>query len=224
MQIIENVFVVPGIVANLYIIRDPDGLTLIDAGLPRSEKKVLSYVANLGKSASDVKRIILTHSDLDHVGSLAALQKATGAHTYASQIEADAIATGQPSRQIQSSGFSLRRVLFALLGPFFKGTPVQVDEILTEGQTLSILGGLHVLETPGHTPGHISLHAPEAGILFCGNSMVTDENVIHGSRPSVTWDQEKAKESVQKQAALGAQIVCSGHGPVVKDAAGKFPV
>ena len=224
MKIIENVFVVPGVVANTYILIDDDGLTIIDAGLPRSEKKILAYVANLGKSAGDVKRIILTHSDLDHVGALVALQKATGARTFASQIEADAIAAGEPSRQISSSGFSLRRILFALVGLLFKAKPFQVDEILSDGQTLPILGGLRVVETPGHTPGHVSLFAPKVDLLFCGDSMVTSENTIHGSRPAVTWDEAQANESVRKQAELGANIVCSGHGPVIRDASGKFPI
>ncbi len=54
--------------------------------------------------------------------------------------------------------------------------------------------------------------------------MVTDESGIHGSRRGLTWDDAKARESERKQAALGARIVCSGHGPVVMDSAGKFPV
>ena len=224
MKIIENVFVVPRVTANLYIIVDGDGLTLVDAGLPRSEKKVLDYIAGLGKSARDVKRIILTHSDLDHVGSLAALQKATGARTYASQIEADAIAAGKPSREIKRSGFSLRSILFALARPFFKAMPFKVDEIVVDGQSLPILGDLRVVDTVGHTPGHISLFAPAAGILFCGDSMVTDEKGIHGSRSDVTWDNARAREAEKKQSALGTRIVCSGHGPVVRDAEGKFPV
>jgi glyoxylase-like metal-dependent hydrolase (beta-lactamase superfamily II) len=224
MKIIDNVFIVPGVVANPYILVDADGLTVIDTGLPRSEKKILAYVAGLGQSASDVKRIILTHSDFDHVGGLAALQKATGARTYAGKIEADAIAAGKPSREINPSGFSLRRILFALMRPFFKATPFQVDEILSDGQTLPTLGGLRVLDTAGHTPGHISLFASEVGVLFCGDSMVSDEQGLHGSRSGVTWDEAKAKEAVKKQSALGARIVCSGHGPVVMDVAGKFPL
>ena len=224
MKIIDNVFIVPGVMANPYIIVDTDGLTVIDTGLPRSEKKILAYIASLGKSARDVKRIILTHSDLDHVGGLAALKKATGARTYASKIEAEAIAAGKPSRVINPSGFSLRRLMFTLMRPFMKVAPFQVDEILSDGQALPMLGGLRVVETIGHTPGHISLFAPASGILFCGDSMVTDVNGIQGSRPGVTWDQAKAKESAIKQSLLGAIIVCSGHGPVVKDAAGKFPV
>jgi glyoxylase-like metal-dependent hydrolase (beta-lactamase superfamily II) len=224
MKIIDNLYIVPGVVANPYILVDEDGLTVIDAGLPRSHKKILAYVAGLGKRAQDVKRIILTHSDLDHVGGLPALQKATGATTYASRIEAQAIAAGKASRQIQPPGFSLRRLLFALFRPFFKAAPFQVDEILVGGQVLPVLGGLRVVETPGHTPGHISLFAPAVGALFCGDSMVSDGDGIHGSRPAVTWDETQARASVQKQAKLRPGIVCPGHGPVVVDAAGKFPV
>ena len=224
MKIVENVYAVPGIVANPYILVDADGLTIIDTGLPRSEKKILAYITNLGKSAQDVKRIILTHSDFDHIGALPALHGATGAHTYASQIEAGAIAAGKPSREIKPSGFSMQRVLFTLMRPFFKATPFQVDEILTDGQILPVLGGLHVVATPGHTPGHISLFLPALSVLFCGDSMVTDKNGIHGSRSGVTWDEAKARESESKQAALGARIVCSGHGPVVMDAIGRYPL
>jgi|RhiMetdeSRZDD1v2_1073273.scaffolds.fasta_scaffold37488_2 glyoxylase-like metal-dependent hydrolase (beta-lactamase superfamily II) len=224
MKIIDNVFVVPGVVANPYIIVDPDGLTVIDAGLPRSQKKILAYVAGLGKQAQAVKRIIITHADLDHFGGLAALQAATGARTYASKIEAAAIAIGKSSREIKPTGFSFRRVLFAVMRPLMKATPFQVDEIISEGQTLPILGGLRVVETPGHTPGHISLFASSVGVLFCGDSIVSDEKGLHGSRPGITWDETKARESERKQATLGASIVCSGHGPVVMDAKGKFPI
>jgi len=224
MKITENVFVVPGVVANTYILVDGDEVTVIDAGLPRSQKKILAYISGLGKRAQDVRRIIITHADLDHFGGLAALKAATGARTYASRIETDAIAQGRSSRQIRPSGLSLRRVLFALLQPFVKATPVQVDEILAEGDTLPVLGGVRVVETPGHTPGHISLFAASAKILFCGDSMVSDGNGLLGSRPGITWDETKARESERKQAALGATIVCSGHGSVIMDANGKFPV
>ena len=224
MKIIDNVFVVRGVVANPYLIVDADGLTVIDTGLPRSQKKILAYVAGLGKRAQDVKRIIITHADFDHIGGLAALQAATGARTYASKIEADAIALGKSSREIKATGFSLRRVLFALMRPFMKLTPFQVDETLAEGQTLPVLGGLRVIGTPGHTPGHVSLFAPSVGVLFCGDSMVADDQGLQGSRPGITWEETRARESERKQAALGAHIVCSGHGPVVMDANGKFPV
>jgi glyoxylase-like metal-dependent hydrolase (beta-lactamase superfamily II) len=222
MEILPNVHLIPDIIANPYLIVEPDGLTLIDTGIPGSENKILKYISDLGRSPRDLKRIILTHSDLDHVGSLPALKQASGARPYASDIEARAIAQGRASRQIKPAN-PLRRILFSIVRFWFKAIPIQVDEILADGQDLPILGGMRVVETAGHTPGHISLYVPGLSLLFAGDSMVSDENGLYGSRPANTWDSVKANESVRKQAALGASIVCPGHGPVIKDAMDKFP-
>jgi glyoxylase-like metal-dependent hydrolase (beta-lactamase superfamily II) len=222
MEIIPNIHLIPDIIANPYLIIDPDGLTLIDTGLPGSDKKILNYIAGMGRSPADLKRIIITHSDMDHIGGLYTLKKVTGARTYASDIEAKAIASGKPSRPIKP-GLTLRRVLMSILSLWMKPHPMQVDEILKDGQVLPLLGGLQVVETAGHTPGHISLYASKSAVLFPGDSMVSDDKGLHGSRPAVTWDMTKADESVRKQTALGARIVCPGHGPVVTDAQDKFP-
>ena len=222
MEIIPNVHLIPNIVANPYLIVDPDGLTLIDAGLPGNHKKILNYISGLGHTPSDLKRIIITHADIDHIGGLSALKKASGAQIFTSKIEAEAIAERKPSRQIQSSR-TLRRVLMGIMLYFMQPREVQADVILSEGQILPVLGGLRVVETPGHTPGHISLFSPSTGILFTGDSIVTREGELVRSVKANTWDEAKADESARKQAALGAQIVCPGHGAVVKEAANKFP-
>ena len=223
MEIAPKVHLIPDVMANPYLIVEPDGLTLIDTGLPGSHKKILEYITDTNHSAHDLVRILITHSDLDHVGGLAALKKASGARVYASGVEAKAIAQGIPSRRIKPTKFT-RRVFMFFLGRFFKPTPIHVDEIIAEGQTLPVLDGLQVLETSGHTPGHISFFAPVSGVLFVGDSIVSRLTGLAGSVPANTWDQTAAAESVRKQAALGAQVVCSGHGPVVTDAAGKMPV
>ena len=58
---------------------DPDGLTLIDTGLPGSGRKILNYISGLGRSPSDLKRIIITHSNIDHFGGLSEIKKASSA-------------------------------------------------------------------------------------------------------------------------------------------------
>jgi glyoxylase-like metal-dependent hydrolase (beta-lactamase superfamily II) len=222
MEILPNIHLIPNIVANAYLLVDPGGLTLIDAGLPGSHRKILRFMASLGFTPADLKRILITHADFDHVGGLAALKAASGARIFASLIEAQAMAEGHSSRPLNPRSVIVR-LLFDLMASLFKPAPVRADELLADGQILPVLGGLRVLETLGHTPGHMSLFAPTAGVLFCGDSIVSEESGLRGSHGANNWDQAKSDESVRKQAALGAHIVCSGHGPVVMDAAGKFP-
>ena len=222
MEIIPNVHLIPNIVANPYLLIDPDGLTLIDAGLPGSHRKILRYLAGLGYAPKDLNRILITHADFDHVGGLAALKAASGARVYASPVEAQAMLERHASRPLKPRSM-VTKLLFNLMAGLFKPARVQTDELLLDGKVLPVLGGLQVIETLGHTPGHISLFAPSAGILFCGDSIVSEENGLRGSSGANNWDQAKADESVRQQAALGATIVCSGHGPVVRDAIGKFP-
>ena len=222
MEILPNIHLVPNIVANPYLLIGPDGLALIDAGLPGSHKKILRYLSGLGYAPGDLKRILITHADFDHVGGLAALKAASGARVYASAVEAQAIQAGHSSRALKPRS-PIVKLLFDLMAGLFKPAPLQVDELLTDGQVLPVLDGLQVVETLGHTPGHVSFYAPSAGVLFCGDSLVSEESGLRGSTGSNNWDQEKSDASVRRQAALGARIVCSGHGPVVMDAAGKFP-
>ncbi len=224
MKIIDNVFLIPGVMANSYLLVDPDGLTILDTGMPYSEKKTIEYITRLGRSVRDIRRILITHADLDHYGCMAALQNVSGAHTYASRVEASAIAVGQSSRPVNRSVGCFQRFVIMMMGRLLKPMPVQVDETLEEGQVLPVLGGLQVVETPGHAPGHLSYYSPSAGILFCGDSMRSDGKEFRGSRSRNNWDQAMAEASVRKQKDLGARVVCPGHGPAVYDAVQKFPV
>jgi glyoxylase-like metal-dependent hydrolase (beta-lactamase superfamily II) len=147
-----------------------------------------------------------------------ALEETSGARVYASRIEAEATAAGRPSRELKRRGI-FQALLFARLAPMLRAKSATVDEILSGGQELPVLGGLRVIDTPGH----ISLFAPSARILFAGDSMGSRDGGLRASRGANTWDEAKAVESVRAQAALDPQIVCVGHGPIVTDAAGKFP-
>jgi glyoxylase-like metal-dependent hydrolase (beta-lactamase superfamily II) len=221
VEIIPNVHLIPNGFVNAYLIVDPDGLTLIDAGMARNGKAILDYIAGLGRSPADLRRILVTHADPYHVGALAALKAASGARIACGSAEAEAIAAGRSSREIKPA--PLLRPLLGLLTAFFKTVPASVDDLLADGQVLPVLGGLCVVATPGHTPGHVSLFAPAAGILFTGDSIVSKKDRLYPSVPANTWDAAQAQASARAQAALGATIVCPGHGPVVTDAAGKFP-
>ncbi|KAF0106989.1 MAG: beta-lactamase domain-containing protein [Anaerolineaceae bacterium] len=216
MKIAANIHIIPGVTAHPYLLVDSDGLTLIDTGIPGSANKILRYIKQAGYARRDLNRILLTHADYDHAGSLAALKKATGARVYASLFEARAVATGQFPRSLKTDNIFLKPV-FALAERLGRISPAHVDEHLSDGQVLPVLGGLFVVDTKGHTPGHLSFFAPSVGVLFSGDSILSVKDRLVGSHGSVTWDQEKADASVLKQLALKARIVCSGHGAVEMD-------
>lgn len=223
MKITDNIHVIPNVQANSYLVVEPEGLTIIDTGMPFSEKQILKYIVSLGRSAEEIGHILITHADLDHYGCLAALKKASGARTYASRPEAEAMARGASSRPVDRNIGRFQGLVIYLMRKYLKPTPIMVDEILTDGQVLPVLGGLQVVETPGHSPGHLSFYAPSLRVLFCGDSMKSNDKGLRASRSRNNWDQSLVNGSAMKQAVLGAQIICPGHGPVIKGADIKFP-
>ena len=211
---IENTFV------NLWLIVEPDGLTLIDTGLARSgPKKVLAEIAAIGRQPADLKRILITHTDADHTGGAAELKRLTGARVFARGVEADAMRAGSTSRK---PGNAAMRVIFGALGGLLMPTPAVIaDETLVDGQILPILGGLQALATPGHTPGHTSFFAASKGLLIAGDSFRATGGKLSFDPAPVHWNYDVGVASARKQAGLGAVLVCCGHGPALRNP--KFP-
>lgn len=220
MEIIPGVYQINVRASNCILIDAEDGLTLVDAGVKSSLSLIEAYLQHLGKSSADLTRILLTHADLDHVGSAMALKARSGATIFASRIAANALAEGHSSRQIKVGIFSPIFSWFERRGDAMR---VDVDEILTGLDTLPILGGMQVLETPGHTPGHLSFYFPAHKLLVAGDSVSTQpDKVLYNRMKVFNWDQAQMKASVHMQAELQPEIVTSGHGPVVFGAARKF--
>ena len=209
---------------NLYLINDPDGLTVIDTGLARSGPKlVLKAIADMGRRPADLKRILITHADPDHTGGAAELKAKTGARIYASKIEAEAIEAGTTSREVQGGAFM--KAVFSVMGKVMMPlAPAHVDEIIMHGQVLPVLGGLQVIATPGHTPGHVSFYAPAHHILIAGDSMNASSGSLKFEPAPVHWSYEKGCESVKVEAGLNARVVCCGHGHVIEGAPVAFPL
>ena len=214
MEILPGIHKVDGVNCNCYFVKEPGGWALIDTGMPKNDKKILLYLrGTLGGQPSDVKTIIITHAHVDHVGSLDALKKATGAEVAAHEADADYIAGKKPAPMPASR--SLKFLLFRLLSPFMKAAPVEVDVRLKEHDTVA---GLKVIHTPGHTPGSICLLNPKRHVLFVGDLVRFVDGKVVG--PPITLDELQVKESMAKISKLEFDVMLSGHGePLRPDAA-----
>src|SRR4051794_41124061 len=106
-QILPNLYTFTGLLmGRVYLIEDPGGLTVIDAGLDSAAPKVIKQLEAAGRKASDVKRILVTHGHADHVGGLPALKAATGARVLASAQDRAAIEGREPVERVPEDKLS----------------------------------------------------------------------------------------------------------------------
>jgi glyoxylase-like metal-dependent hydrolase (beta-lactamase superfamily II) len=148
---------------NSFALVDDDGsVTLVDTGTKSAPPRIVAGLAAIGKHPSDVQRIVLTHAHPDHVGGAAELVKATGAPVAIGAADAGFAETGT-APPIDTSFLAGKLVARLPSGGF---PPVPVGAQLGDGQVLDVAGGLRVVATPGHSPGHVSLlHEPTATLI-----------------------------------------------------------
>ena len=180
MRIADGVYVLPiprgsrgaGGFLNLTLILDEqNGNTLVDAGLPGQAETIGAVLTEVGIGVRDLRRIIFTHQDLDHVGSGAALVRQSGATVLAHPADAAHIDGSlrplKPSPEMLEQRPQMREVLERL-------EPVRVDEHLADGDRLDLAGGTRVIFTPGHTPGHLSLYLERPKVLVAGDALTAE--------------------------------------------------
>lgn len=200
---------------NLSLILDSThGPTLVDTGLPGQLDALAAALAEAGVQVHDIKRIILTHQDIDHVGSLHDLVRATGAQVLAHATEIPAIDGTVLPRFAPPEVLEQRPELRAIVERF---QPTPVDVALHDGTRLDLAGGVRVIFTPGHTPGHISLYLERTGALISGDALTASEGQLTGPNESATPDMPAAGQSVRKLADLDVRTVVCYHGGVVQD-------
>jgi glyoxylase-like metal-dependent hydrolase (beta-lactamase superfamily II) len=206
------------VLGRVYLIEDPDGLTIVDAALPWAAWAIARQLVAAGRRPAEVKRILVTHGHPDHAGGLPRLKAITGAQVIASGAERAVIEGKAPVARRPPEGPPAigRRAWPPKVT--LQGTPV--DRVVEDGETLAeVMGGLRVIATPGHTPGHISFWQPDRRILFCGDVIAASLGM---RLPSPTWtvDMDENRRSIKRLADLEPAIVCFGHGrPLTRDAA-----
>lgn len=184
----------PHDLVNSFLIEGPDGgLTLVDAGLRNAHKKVLAALAELGRAPQDVTRILMTHAHSDHAGGLAGAAQATGAPVVAHERDAVYLRDGRPPAP--DASHLAGRLMARMPGRGF--AKVEVASTVMDGTVLD--GGLRVVHTPGHSPGHCSfLHEP-SGVLITGDAVFN----VRGLRYSPALFCTDVRQSRESAAVLG---------------------
>ena len=200
---------------NLSLIPDTThGPTLVDTGLPGQQDAIADALAEAGLRVPDLRRIILTHQDIDHIGSLHDLVQTSGARVLAHATEVPYIDGTVPPRFATPEMLARRPELRAVAEQF---QPTPVDEHLQDGTRLDLAGAVRVVFTPGHTPGHICLYLERSKTLVAGDALTASEGHLQGPNESATADMPTARQSVRKLAELDVQTIVCYHGGVVRE-------
>jgi len=207
----------PRAVVNAFLV-EADVLTVVDTGTVGSAGKVVAALRRLGHDPRDVGRIVVTHRHSDHAGNAAELARASGAEVHMSPGDAPYLAEGREQpRPRPATRLGRLMVPYVERALPWRLEPAAVRQTLVDG---AALGPFRVVETVGHTAGHVSLLWPERGILFTADAAAHLTTV--GPHPAAD-DPARARESFRRLAGLDFDVACFGHGrSIARGAAAAF--
>jgi len=196
---------------------DENELVLIDTALPGQTELLREAVSQAGFALEKITKVILTHQDMDHIGNAKVLA-GLGAETLAHEYEAPYISGEITSLRITEMERRLHEMNEgerAFLERMKAGAPyfyVKVDRLLSDGELLNFCGGIQVIHTPGHSPGHISLWLKGSNIMVAGDAALVSDGVLTGFDPNFNFDNPQADVSFQNMNGIGSAAVVCYHG------------
>jgi len=203
---------------------DDKEAVLVDTGMPGQLADIRKAVEAAGARFEDIRHIILTHQDIDHIGSLPELVEALdGVEVWAHNDDVPYIQGERPlikmNRERMEKLFeTLPQEQRAQALKLFDNPPkAHVAHILHGGEELPFHGGVQVVHTPGHTPGHISLFVASDGVLIAGDELRVDNGELTGPAPGATPDMPQALKSVGKLIPFDVHKVICYHGGLYED-------
>jgi hydroxyacylglutathione hydrolase len=187
---------------NVYLMGD----VLIDAGTRHAGRRILRQL-----SGRTVNVHALTHAHPDHQGASHEVCETLGIPLWCGELDADAVETGDVAAADSPINGLIKRI--------WPGPAHPVTKRLKEGDTVA---GFTVLDTPGHSPGHVSYWRESDRTLVCGDvfnnmHLITGIPGLHEPPTMFTPDPARNRESMRRLAALEPRLVCFGHGPPLRD-------
>lgn len=169
---------------------------LIDTSLPWKGKALVRGLESLGIQPQSIKHILLTHHDIDHIGSVRMLQLLSGASLWASEADIPYI-TGETPRP------SFKKYA----GKIFRTKKPEGIRAFSDNDTIS---GVRVIRTPGHTPGHACFLYDN--VLFAGDLVENKKGSVIPYPAPWTADPATLLNSIKSVEEYSFEWVCPAHG------------
>jgi glyoxylase-like metal-dependent hydrolase (beta-lactamase superfamily II) len=209
---------------------DPQDAVLVDAGLPGMAGKFVNAIKQAGVSLEKIGKVIITHHDLDHLGSLRDLQELAQ-----NSFEVLAHADEVPYIQGEKIPVKLTPKMLAQMEEMMKGMPeenrkammgmgeviakqkLKVARAVGDGEELPCCGGIQIIYTPGHTPGHICLYHKASKTLIAGDLLFAEKGKLGPAPSLINADTSMAMASIEKISRYDVANVIAYHGGLFQD-------
>jgi glyoxylase-like metal-dependent hydrolase (beta-lactamase superfamily II) len=212
------------------LIWDGKTMVLVDAGFPGQLPEIRRAIMKASASLDKINKIIITHHDRDHIGSLRNIlnelpQKASvlahkeekpyiEGHTLPCKVTlADAPDSPYPPEM---------KAVFLRQKIDYLDFTVSVDGTLEDGEELPFCGGITVIHTPGHTPGHICLYIGQSKTLIAGDALSVENKKLSTPPKLASFDPPLAVRSLDKLVRYNIETAICYHGGIWKGSASQF--
>lgn len=201
-----------------YLLVTDAGATLIDAGLPRHRKDLRRTLAEAGLAEEDIRGIVLTHGDSDHIGFAEALRAEHGIPIFVHTADA-ARATGVEKPPKTALPPWRLGPLLGFVGVLLRRGartrhPREVQQV-TGGDVLDLPGSPEIVALPGHSPGSTAVYLPTASAVCVGDALTTKHVLTGEERVQIgpfSDDERQAAASIERLRQIDARYVLPGHG------------
>lgn len=192
---------------------DGEGLTLVDSGIQRLAPRIVKSIRNLSLDPRAVQDVLLSHWHPDHAGSARRLRESSAQPAVWVGEEDLGVVTGRQSPAEQAAGpADVTRLGRLWCRVNRAGPPVPDARALRDRDHRDVAGGLDVIATPGHTPGHCAFHLPAAGVMLAGDAIF---NVFFASRGPLFAANALSRQaaSLRRLAECDFRLLAPVHGP-----------
>ena len=205
------------------LIWDDNNVILVDAGLPGGLPDIKEEMNKTGVSFDKLDKIIITHQDMDHIGGLPDILRESDHEIKVLAHEEDKPyiqgekrlnkKTPERREQLEKQLKSMPEEQRNAMQKLFQNPPTaKVDETLKDEVELPYCGGIRIIHTPGHTPGHIVLYLKQSKILIAGDLLNIIDGELVGPNPQHTPNMDSALKSLQKLTQYDIEKVITYHG------------
>lgn len=197
-------------------------MVLVDCGMPGSLLGIKESAMAQNLDIENLTKVVLTHQDIDHTGSLAELKRAFPSIQIFSDVKEIPYINGEKERikanklreMYDNLPESQQEMVQAMQKLYNTYEPVDVDGIIRDRDVFPWCGDVEIISTPGHTPGHISLYLHEFKTLISGDALFVQDGELVISLPMFTLDMEQARQSIKKLLDFDIDRIICYHGGV----------